>query len=192
MADKPSIIVLTGKQQTGKTTTCQRIVEAARSEDRDLAGITCPAVFEQAHKTAIDVLDLRANRLKRLAQHTEEPQPGGLSYRFDDQVMAWANNVVETACPCDILMIDEIGRLEIEQGRGLVSAIPVLRRKDYRLAIVVVRPSLIAPFLTQLAIPCRVIEPTDINALLEAHSLANALDMVLYAHEPHPSPITKS
>ena len=45
---------------------------------------------------------------------------------------------------CDLLVIDEVGPLEVERGKGWVSAFDVLRAGDYVLALLVVRLELIA------------------------------------------------
>jgi len=100
---------------------------------------------------------------------------GALGYLFDEDVLAWANGTIASASPCDLLIVDELGPLEIEQGRGFVAAFDMLRRGDYRLAVVVVRPSLLDSFGARLGIPfdLRLIEgvhylPADSDSELPA------------------------
>ncbi len=48
-------------------------------------------------------------------------------------------------------MVDELGPLEIERGGGWLKAFDALRRPDFALALVVVRPELVAQ--AQLKLP---------------------------------------
>ena len=52
--------------------------------------------------------------------------------------------------PCDLLVIDEIGPLELEMGQGLTNALDALRQADYRLALVSIRPALAGVVAAQL------------------------------------------
>ena len=64
-------------------------------------------------------------------------------HRFDPAAVAWGVALLDAACPCDILIIDEIGPLEMDRGEGWANALEVLRRGRYRLAVAAVRPSLV-------------------------------------------------
>ena len=78
-----------------------------------------------------------------------DDQPAALRttrYRFDADVMAWGAASLDAACPCDLLIVDEIGPLELERRQGWVNALNVLREGQFDLAVVVVRPSLIDAF----------------------------------------------
>ena len=65
-------------------------------------------------------------------------------YLFDPCVLSWARQRLSRATPCDFLVIDEIGPLELERGEGWANAVDVLRDGDFGLALVVVRPELLA------------------------------------------------
>jgi len=57
--------------------------------------------------------------------------------------MIWANNVLREANGSDLLLIDEIGPLELLRGEGLTAGIDRLDGNSYKIACVVIRPSLI-------------------------------------------------
>ena len=138
------IAILTGAPGTGKTTTCGRLLGHARDLGLDCAGILSPARFEGGAKVGIDVVDVRSDERRRLADVDE--LPGRLRvgpYRFDDDSVAWGVARLGAACPCDIVFVDEIGPLEMDRGEGLVNAVDVLRDGRYRLAVAVVRASLV-------------------------------------------------
>lgn len=107
----------------------------------------CPARFHESRKVGIDVLDLRTGARRPLA---EADQLAAVlrtkAYRFDVAAIAWGAAVLDTTCPCDLLVIDEIGPLELERGQGWVNALNALGEGQFEVAIVVVRPNLLDVF----------------------------------------------
>lgn len=61
-------------------------------------------------------------------------------FRFDPRTLAWGNEALRRATPCQLLVVDELGPLEVERQEGWTSAFDVLNKADFRLALVVVRP----------------------------------------------------
>lgn len=148
-----AITVLTGERQAGKTSLCARIADLARAKSVTIAGVISPAIFRDGYKQGINVVDLRSGAARRLAARRTETLPGELAYRFDEAALSWANRAIATATPCDLLIIDEIGPLEILGNRGFIAAFDVLETGEYNLALVVVRPELIETFRTRLGLP---------------------------------------
>ena len=72
-------------------------------------------------------------------------------WRFDSEVFAWANQALAGSVPCDLLVVDEIGPLELHGGRGWAGALEVLSATGYRAALVVCRPELIAQLQKRLS-----------------------------------------
>ncbi len=141
------IAILTGPFGSGKTTACRQLADLARQRGLDCAGIVCPARFDGAHKVGIDLLNLRTGESRPLAEADNRPSELRTTrYRFDTDAMAWAATILDSACPCDVLVVDELGPLELERGQGWVNALRVLRDGLYDLAVVVVRPGLIDAF----------------------------------------------
>ncbi len=141
------LAILSGPIGCGKTMTCLRVVELARRRGLDCAGLLSPARLEGARKVGIDLLDVRSGERRPLAE--ADGQPGELrtaAYRFDVSTVAWGSALLNTACPCDVLIVDELGPLELERGQGWSNALDVLRSGQFRLAVVVVRPALIETF----------------------------------------------
>ena len=58
--------------------------------------------------------------------------------------MDWGNRVLASSLPCDLLLIDELGPLEFNLGLGWVSALDLIQSGQYRQALVVIRPELLA------------------------------------------------
>jgi len=141
------ITILTGPFGSGKTTACRQLADLARQRGLDCAGIVCPARFEGTRKIGIDLFNLRTSECRPLAKVDDQPAALRTTrYRFDADVMAWGAASLDAACPCDLLIVDEIGPLELERRQGWVNALNVLREGQFDLAVVVVRPSLIDAF----------------------------------------------
>lgn len=138
--------IISGPIGSGKTRYCQHLAGQARARGWDVAGVLSPGVFLGERKVAIEVLDLRSGQRRTLAQRVAEVGASGLhtqEWAFDDRVLAWGDALLAHATPCDMLVVDELGPLELERGQGWVSAIPAITSRAYRLALVVLRPTLL-------------------------------------------------
>jgi nucleoside-triphosphatase THEP1 len=142
------IVILTGERDVGKSTVCRETLALAQAR-----GYKCGGVLTMKRKGgALDVLDLGSGYVRRL---TVGPEVGTAviqgRFRFDPETLAWGRHALTHATPCHLLVADEIGPLEIEEGKGWQEAFDVLRRGDFALALVVVRPELIVK--AQLRLP---------------------------------------
>lgn len=143
----PRRYLLTAPSGAGKTTFCAELARQARSRGLDVAGILCPPVFENGLKTGILAQDLRTGETRPLAVlAAQSPIPNDQlplgQWLFSTESLAWGNAVLQTALPCDLLIIDELGPLEFFRGQGWQAARHILPRDEYRAAVVIVRPDL--------------------------------------------------
>jgi len=156
-----TLYLLTAPRGAGKTTFCHTLADKLRAAGWDVAGLLSPAVFEDGIKTGIDAQDLRTGEsrpLARLSTHNLQPATFTLQlgqWLFDPSAFNWGNQILETSLPCGLLIVDEIGPLELYRGNGWVSALETLRQPHYRLGIVVIRPECIGDF-SKLGIPFQV------------------------------------
>ncbi len=86
---------------------------------------------------------------KRLAtRRAANPHAAGgretLNWRFDDRVLAWGNELLDHLTSPELLILDELGPLELLENDGLTNGLKLVSERRYRLAAVVVRPSLLA------------------------------------------------
>ena len=138
------LFIVTGDRGAGKTTFCARLSELARSSGWQVAGVLSPAVVVDGAKTMIDMIDLRADRRRRLANYDPDADyPRELHWRFDADVLAWGNIVLSDSVPCDMLVVDELGVLEFERGQGWQAGLAAIDSRAYRLGVVVIRPELL-------------------------------------------------
>jgi nucleoside-triphosphatase THEP1 len=136
--------MITGPRQAGKSTFCRSIAEVARQAGWDVAGLLSPAQIEQEIKTGILAEDLRTGINQPLASITRQNQDDLLfgDWYFNRRTLEWGNEVLEISLPCDLLIVDELGPLELTHQMGWQSALHIIPRAEYRLALVVVRPEL--------------------------------------------------
>lgn len=140
------ILLLTGERGIGKTTVCREMVVRAREAGYTCGGLLTLQADEQGGRTVMDVStgDVRPLTVPK----------GGVEvgrYWFDPAVLAWGAEAIARAVPCDLLVVDEVGPLEVERGQGWAIALDILRAAQFRLALVVVRPELIGA--VQLRLP---------------------------------------
>ena len=158
------IYLLTGEIQSGKTNLCLELIEMAKAEGILLGGVISPGVFDEGKKIAIDLMDLKSGERRNLAgeRGEEDPEISTQRWAFKTDAIAWGNQVLKSAIPCDLLIIDELGPLEFNRGEGWMSAFEVIASEGYRWAIVVVRPSLLEEALDRWDVD-RIINLDDSN-----------------------------
>ncbi|HEY76531.1 MAG TPA: DUF2478 domain-containing protein [Thermoflexia bacterium] len=140
------ILLLTGERGVGKTTVCREVVARAKEAGYTCGGLLTLQADEPDGRVVVDVSTGDARPLT-------VPE-GGMEmgrYRFDPSVLAWGAEAIARAVPCDLLVVDEVGPLEVERGQGWAIALDILRAAQFRLALVVVRPELIGA--VQLRLP---------------------------------------
>jgi nucleoside-triphosphatase len=138
------IHIITGGIGQGKTTLCRRLVAVATKRGWVVKGVLSLPVFEDGRKIGIDLLDVSSGEKRRLA-HRDRPTDGPRTpgWYFLASALAWGNEKLNRAVPCDLLVIDELGPLELLRGQGWQAGIEALSSDSYQIAVVVVRPSLL-------------------------------------------------
>jgi nucleoside-triphosphatase THEP1 len=84
------------------------------------------------------------------AATTDEALPG---WQLDAEAWARGNRILLASTPCDLLIVDELGPLELRAGRGWIEAFTALGSLDYRAALVVCRPWLVDELILRLGSP---------------------------------------
>jgi nucleoside-triphosphatase THEP1 len=138
--------LVTGWRGSGKTTFCQKMLQVARLAGWDTAGLLSPAVFQDGIKDSILAEEIRSGEKRLLAAahpQTETDLVFGNWY-FNRKTLEWGNHVLQSSIPCGLLVIDELGPLEFNLSLGWVRALEVIKTAQFRLALVVIRPELLA------------------------------------------------
>jgi len=145
--------LLTGAVGSGKTTAAERVAGLARRRGLVCGGLLAPALTgQQGSKIGIWGADLLTGKRRTLARTDRElggPQFG--AYSFDAAALTWANDAIEKAAgACDLLIVDEIGKLELWSHAGLAPIVPRLASGGIRRALALVRASLLAELQARL------------------------------------------
>jgi len=136
------LALVTGDIKVGKTTVVGQVVALARARGYICAGLWAPAHVVDGRKVGIQAMDLSSGERRLLARvATDEAGERLGRYTFDPTVIAWANGILAAAVAAqpDLLLIDEIGPLELERGGGLAPVLELLAAGRVPRALVVVR-----------------------------------------------------
>lgn len=136
------LALVTGDIGAGKTTIAGRAVALARAQGYVCAGIWSPAHVVGGSKAGIEAVDLSSGEHRLLARIAAEGTGERMGrYTFDLAVIAWANKVLKQAVAAqpDLLVVDEIGPLELKRSGGLAPVLDPLAAGRVPRALVVVR-----------------------------------------------------
>lgn len=127
------IMVLTGEVHEGKTGAARYLSDCLKTKGFDVQGILSPGVFENGERVSFESENIKTGEKKPLAvRHKSKRRFPFGRYRFNAETLKHDNRLIRDICKsqADLLIIDEIGPLELaEKGRfkGLNTAI---KQKD--------------------------------------------------------------
>jgi nucleoside-triphosphatase THEP1 len=124
----------------------------ARARHLRVAGVLTLPRAVGGRVVGLDVRDVRTGAVRPLAElvyPAVDAEAG--KWRFHDEGLAWGSSLIEESGPCDVLCLDELGPLELLEGKGWSVAFEVLRAGEYWLALVVVRLALRRRFRDNMA-----------------------------------------
>ena len=142
------ITVITGKRGAGKTRFCALQEMSAREQGRQVAGVLSPALYQNGEKVGFYLRNLESEEQRLGGSSILKPESSFHFHKWhmDQESFAWANDFLANIQSCDLLIIDELGPIEFEHHSGLIAAFDCLKTVDYKKALVVIRPELIAAF----------------------------------------------
>lgn len=138
---------ISGEVGAGKTILCAALVKEFTKLGWQISGLRSPAIMEAGFKTGIAVENLASKEVRKLAVRAMNPnalKDEPFHWTFDPLVLDWGNQVLKHVVPTDLLVVDEIGPLEMKRGEGWVNAFDALDSRQYRQAILVMRPKLLS------------------------------------------------
>jgi len=147
------VVIVTGEIGAGKTTVCRKVV--AGSGQR----FTCGGVL--SHRSAAGELyaqDLSNGvsvLLAREGADLDGPRTGRYSFSVDG--IRHGNRAIETALSRSLIIVDELGQLELE-GHGFSGTLGLIAATPARRWVLVIRASLLGRFLPLLPQDVRTFE----------------------------------
>ncbi len=139
-------IGLVGGRGAGKTTFVGHLIDVFRQHHISYAGILSPGNFEKGVKTSILFETLPCGERRVFAERCPCNQADfrfGV-WGFHQTAFDWANAYLDQLSSVPILILDEIGPLELSLGQGLQAGLQQLKARKYDLAIVTFRPKCIS------------------------------------------------
>lgn len=146
------ILVIGGSRGAGKTSLVLRLARELAASGHRVGGIASPSERGgDGRPLAIDALDLSTGERRLLATRGTAPwqpvpddlgaQPGRW-LAFSERTFAWAEAVFRAAAKLDfdLIALDEIGPLELDEGRGffpLVGLVAAMASQDRRFLLTV-------------------------------------------------------
>ncbi len=174
-----NLLIITGALGIGKTTLLQRLVEHKTNQGVKIGGLLTPKRFEAGKMTGIYAIDLQSRRSRLLASKNPNEILGFAfcDWTFDPAVLNWGNQVLARAKSAPLLIIDEIGPMELEHNQGWTNAITILEKGAHpkQTMIAVVRPECLAEALRRFPVHQTISVAGNIDGAFEQLcSLSNA------------------
>ena len=142
--------VLTGAVHIGKSTVCLKVMHWAQHHHYRVRGIiTTPLNDSVGSRLGFEIHSLESGERRVLAHVDRDwngPRVG--PFHFDPAALQWGEEIIAQAfgAGCDLLVLDEIGRLELEQATGFRGALQLLASAALPRRLVVVRDTLLDAF----------------------------------------------
>jgi len=143
MKSEPVVIGLCGSSGSGKTLTCQKLIQELRSANIACCGFISPAFFEETKKSAIKVQWLESGEERTmLIPATETSQHTIGRWQILPEVFEWISQKLEDMQGCQAFFCDEIGPLEVLQAKGWIKALDIVDERRCEINVITFRPSL--------------------------------------------------
>ena len=135
-------LLVVGEPGSGKTSWCREYVDRRRESGSSVGGILCPAIEQQGQRVGSNAVDLLTGQevpFARLSGY--ESFKGGErvgDFTISRDAISFACGAIERAVEsnCDLVVIDEVGPLELSD-QGLMSAVELALASAVNVLIVV-------------------------------------------------------
>lgn len=144
-------VVITGPSGCGKTPLVRSVVDGFGNRGIAVAGFLQPAIIENHKKIGFRIQDASSGEVLDLARRVA-PGDGvyGTSFEFFDEGFDLGRRALESAAPGSMLVIDELGPVELRGGGHWPAVERALATTDLRGLVVVVRRTLVPALVEAL------------------------------------------
>lgn len=154
----PLVVVVTGRPGVGKTPTMRGAAAALQARGVPVAGFVQIPVWDEGGTGGYLVRDAASGEERTLAVKVGEQRgEHGTPFRFEPAGFAFARGALQRARAGSVLILDELGPVELRGGGHMPAVRRALARPGLAAVVATVRPALIPSFLSHLAVPSAVI-----------------------------------
>jgi len=140
------VIIVTGAIGIGKTTVCRKLIEIVRNRGYICGGIL---TYKAANKGII-IEDIQSGEKETLASiNNVYHGPSTAKYYFNPDGIDFGIRSIEKSTSSAILIIDEIGHLEL-RVEGFTKVLELIKAGKIKDCILVIRKELLPAFLSQM------------------------------------------
>ena len=144
------IFILTGPVHSGKTTLLKEVVRELKEKKYRVDGFLSETVGKKKQAIGYNLFDLREERSIPFIRRTGEKDWQKIgSYFFIPQSLAEAEKIILRGKEADILVVDEVGPLELS-GKGFWPALKQVVFHPLENFLLVMRINIIEEFLAML------------------------------------------
>ena len=163
--------ILTGDVEVGKTTVCQEIITLARESQWRCGGIITLLKSDRGKR----IEDIETLAQVDFAHRRSIPFGLPISrYRIRPDGIDFANQVVRRSGDADLLVVDELGRLELK-GKGLGKSLDILDRRRHKCNLLVIRKKLLQFYQNRLNCEVEIFEVNFTNRSTLAEPVFEAM-----------------
>lgn len=132
------VLLLTGPPSVGKTSVLMKVVDALRKREICVGGMISREVREGGTRVGFEILDLTSSRRGWLAHVNQKngPQIGKYRVNIEDLNSIGAQAIAEAVENCEVIVIDEIGPMELFSEKFKKTVRKALESQKLVLAVV--------------------------------------------------------
>ncbi len=149
------VVIITGDQGKGKTTFIRQLASLIREAGMPAAGFCAPGYWENNERTGFDLLEI--NGAKQLCLCNTKEEEGDVPFRryyFKPQALIYGTQLlVEAANSQSIVVIDEVGLLELE-GNGWAEVLDILSKNPPKGILLSVRTNHVEKVIKKWKMDC--------------------------------------
>jgi len=141
-------IVITGNPGCGKTTVCEKVIRRLEEGGIRCGGILCPEVKENGRRVGTNAVDVMTREERIMAMLKNKAEFDGIEvgrYSLNRKGIEFGKDAIENAMNCNVIVIDEIGPVELSNDGMIDAAVKALDSENS--VIVIVRSKLKKKFL---------------------------------------------
>jgi len=174
------LVLWVGEKHSGKTTSATNLVEIARAEGFEVAGLLAPSIYSNGRLIGFVALELGNRTRAPLARRQKKPGKNG-AFAFVSNGLKLGNAALspEATKSADLIIVDEFGPLELN-GNGWRKNVDSLLASSNAVILLVIRRELVEAVQQLYAdVPCQKLAATKPNSIDEV------IKMLKNRHQSH-------